>query len=50
MKMPKLYDRLSNLASEKISEVIDSIFDKVTFKPQDHSKATYAEKIKKLRV
>ena len=43
-----LSDRLSNLASEKISEVIDSIFDKeVTFKPQDHSKATYAEKIKK---
>ncbi len=43
-----LSDRLSNLASEKISEVIDSIFDKeVTFEPQDHSKATYAEKIKK---
>ena len=43
-----LSDRLSNLASEKISEVIDSIFDReVNFKPQDHSKATYAEKIKK---
>ena len=43
-----LSDRLSNLASEKISEVIDSIMDKeVKFKPQDHSKATYAEKIKK---
>ncbi|MDA9717724.1 methionyl-tRNA formyltransferase [Candidatus Pelagibacter sp.] len=43
-----LSDRLSILASEKISEVIDSILDKqVNFKPQDHSKATYAEKIKK---
>ena len=43
-----LSDRLSNLASEKISEVIDSIMDKeVKFKPQDHSQATYAEKIKK---
>tara|TARA_B100002019_G_C21251011_1_gene591148 strand:- start:349 stop:1278 length:930 start_codon:yes stop_codon:yes gene_type:complete len=41
-----LSDRLSNLASEKISEVIDSIMDKeVNFKPQDHSRATYAEKI-----
>tara|TARA_B100000674_G_scaffold492873_1_gene513850 strand:- start:132 stop:1061 length:930 start_codon:yes stop_codon:yes gene_type:complete len=44
----RLSDRLSTLASEKISEVIDSILDKeVNFKPQDHSKATYAEKIKK---
>ena len=43
-----LSDRLSNLASEKISEVIDSIIDKeVYFKSQDHSKATYAKKIKK---
>ena len=43
-----LSDRLSTLASEKISEVIDSIIDKeVNFKPQDHSQATYAEKIKK---
>ena len=43
-----LSDRLSALASEKISEVIDSIMDKeVKFKPQDHSQATYAEKIKK---
>ncbi len=44
-----LSDRLSALASEKISEVIESIMDKeVKFKPQDHSKATYAEKIKKI--
>ncbi len=43
-----LSERLSTLASEKISEVIDSIMDKeVNFKPQDHSQATYAEKIKK---
>ena len=43
-----LSDRLSNLASEKISEVIDSILDKeVKFVPQDHSQATYAKKIKK---
>ena len=44
-----LSDRLSILASENISNVIDSIFDKeVNFKPQDHSKATYAKKIKKI--
>ena len=44
-----LSERLSNLASEKISEVIDSIIDKdVDFKPQDHSRATYANKIKKI--
>ena len=43
-----LSERLSTLASEKISEIIDSIMDQeVVFKPQDHSKATYAEKIKK---
>ena len=43
-----LSDRLSVLASENISNVIDSIFDnEVNFKPQDHSKATYAKKIKK---
>ena len=43
-----LSDRLSILASEKISEIIDSILDKeINFRPQDHSKATYAKKIKK---
>ena len=41
-----LSERLSTLASDKISEVIDSIMNKeVNFKSQDHSKATYAEKI-----
>ena len=44
-----LSDRLSTLASDKISEVIDSIIDKeVIFKQQDHSQATYAKKIKKI--
>ena len=43
-----LSERLSTLASEKISDVIDSILNKeVNFKSQDHSKATYAEKINK---
>ena len=44
-----LSDRLSTLASNKISEVIDSIIDKeVNFKQQDHSQATYAKKVKKI--
>ena len=43
-----LSERLSILASEKISDIIDDILDKnINFKPQDHSKATYAKKIKK---
>tara|TARA_B100000965_G_scaffold391103_1_gene398784 strand:- start:16 stop:945 length:930 start_codon:yes stop_codon:yes gene_type:complete len=43
-----LSERLSTLASDNISIIIDSIFDKeINFKPQDHSKATYAKKIKK---
>ena len=44
-----LKDRLSFLAAEKISNVIDNIFDgTVTYKEQDHKKATYAKKIDKL--
>ena len=40
--------RLSELASEKILENIDNIFaGSVLFKDQDHSKSTYAKKIKK---
>ena len=43
-----LSERLSTLASEKISEIIDGImYKEVDFNPQDHSKATYALKIKK---
>ncbi len=44
-----LSEKLSALASENISQIIDSIFDKeVSFKCQDHSKATYAKKISKI--
>ena len=40
-----LSQRLSNLASEKILQNIDDIFDnKASFKAQDHSKSTYAKK------
>jgi len=40
--------RLSDLASKKILENIDNIFEgKAVFKDQDHSKSTYAKKIKK---
>tara|TARA_B100001029_G_C15062617_1_gene459902 strand:+ start:2135 stop:3064 length:930 start_codon:yes stop_codon:yes gene_type:complete len=43
-----LADRLSELASVKICEVIDKIFDgKVNYRSQDNSKATYAKKIEK---
>ena len=41
-------NKLSILASEKIIENVDNIFeDKLTFKEQDDSKATYASKIEK---
>ena len=44
-----LSERLSILASENISDIIDNILDKeVSFKPQDNLKATYAKKIKKI--
>ena len=44
----ELAGRLSTLASEKILENIDDIFEgKAVFKEQDHSKATYANKIDK---
>ena len=42
-------EKLSFLAAEKILEKIDEILeDKIEFKEQDHSKATYASKIEKL--
>ena len=42
-------EKLSLLAAEKILEKIDEILeDKIEFKEQDHSKATYASKIEKL--
>ncbi len=41
-----LSDKLSSLASEKIPEIIDDIFDeKVFYKEQNHQEATYANKI-----
>jgi len=43
-----LNERLSMLASEKISDVIDNIFDgNIIYKKQDHKNATYAKKIDK---
>ena len=42
-------EKLSALASEKILDNIDEILeDKIEFKEQNHSKATYAAKIKKI--
>ncbi len=44
----ELSEKLSLIASEKILDIFDNIFDgKVEFKEQDHSKATYAKKIEK---
>ena len=44
-----LSTKLSNLASDKIVGEIEEIFEnKKTFFKQDHSKATYAKKIKKI--
>jgi len=44
-----LSDKLSLLAAEKILDVLDDIMDdKIKFEDQDHSKATYANKIHKI--
>jgi len=44
-----LSEKLSSLAAEKILDNIDNILeDKLEFKEQNHSEATYASKIKKL--
>jgi len=44
----ELSEKLSLLASEKILETLDNIYeDKIAFKNQDHSRATYAKKIQK---
>jgi len=43
-----LSERLSTLASEKISDIIDNIFEgNVNYRTQEHSNATYAKKIDK---
>ena len=45
----EISEKLSNLASEKILDNIDEIFeDRAKFVDQNHSRATYAKKIKKL--
>jgi len=45
----EISEKLSLIAAEKILDNIDDILDdKATFEDQDHSKATYAQKIQKL--
>ncbi len=45
----ELSEKLSLMASEKILDILDNIYDgKIEFKDQDHSKATYAKKIQKI--
>ena len=44
-----LSDKLSLLAAEKITDIVDDIMnDKIKFEEQDHLKATYANKINKI--
>ena len=48
MNSEELSEKLSLLASEKILDVLDNIYDgNVNFQDQDHSNATYAKKIEK---
>ena len=49
MNSEELSEKLSLLASEKILDILDNIYDhKIKFIDQDHSKATYAKKIEKI--
>ena len=49
MNSEELSEKLSSLASEKILDILDNIYDgNIEFKDQDHSKATYAKKIQKI--
>jgi len=49
MNSDELSEKLSLLASEKILDVLDNIYEgKIKFTDQDHSKATYAKKIEKI--
>ena len=49
MNSDQLSEKLSTLASEKILDILDNIYDgNIEFKDQDHSKATYAKKIQKI--
>ena len=48
MNSEELSEKLSIIASEKILDILDNIFDgNVEFKDQNHTKATYAKKIQK---
>ena len=49
MNSEELSEKLSLIASEKILNILDNIYDgNIKFKDQDHSKATYAKKIQKI--
>ena len=49
MSSEELSEKLSAIASEKILDILDNIYDgNIEFKEQDHSKATYAKKIQKI--
>tara|TARA_B100001113_G_scaffold320871_1_gene290374 strand:- start:217 stop:1119 length:903 start_codon:yes stop_codon:yes gene_type:complete len=49
MNSDQLSEKLSTIASEKILDILDNIYDgNIEFKDQDHSKATYAKKIQKI--
>ena len=49
MNSEELSEKLSLLASEKILDVLDNIYEgNINFQDQDHSKATYAKKIEKI--
>jgi len=48
MNSEELSEKLSAIASEKILDILDNVYDgNVKFKDQDHSEATYAKKIQK---
>jgi methionyl-tRNA formyltransferase len=49
MNAEELSEKLSQLASEKILDILDNIYDgNIKFIDQEHSKATYAKKIQKV--
>ncbi len=49
MNSEELSEKLSLLASEKILDILDNIYNgNIKYKDQDHSKATYAKKIQKI--
>ena len=49
MNAEELSEKLSLIASEKILDILDKIFEgNIKFNDQDHSKATYAKKINKI--